>query len=144
MPTVCSTNPKSSLPAHLLGKLCGKRLWSPFVLYLLVDVGRMVPSATQVSYCLTAAVRNFPSTGLWRFDPHAVSPVCVVVAPTALELQTQSTKLSLQTLQLPSPSSLPISSSGLHSPLSRDSSNLTSLYFLTAVIISELCFNSGD
>lgn len=52
----------------------------------------MVSSATQVGYCLTAAVWDFPSTGLWRFDPQAVSPVCVVVAPTALELQANRAK----------------------------------------------------
>lgn len=46
----------------------------------------MVPSATQVGYRLTAAVWDFPSTGLGGPDPHAVSPVRVVVAPTALEL----------------------------------------------------------
>lgn len=56
---------------------------------LFVDVGRMVPSATQVSYRLTAAVWDFPSTGLGGPDPHAVSPVRVVVAPTALELLLQ-------------------------------------------------------
>lgn len=52
----------------------------------------MVSSATQVSDGLTAAVWDLPPTGLWRFDPQAVSPVRVVVAPTALELHTQRAK----------------------------------------------------
>lgn len=52
----------------------------------------MVSAATQVSYRLTAAVWHFPPIGLWRFDPQAVGPVCVVVASTALELHTHRAK----------------------------------------------------
>lgn len=77
----------------------------------------MVSSATQVSDRLTAAVWDFPPTGLWRSDPQAVGPVRVVVAPTALELYTQRAKsepagtATFFSLQPPTPSP------GLHSPL---------------------------
>lgn len=66
----------------------------------------MVSSATQVSDRLTAAVWDFPPIGLRRFDPQAVDPVCVVVAPTALELHTQRAKAEPVALQPSSPSSL--------------------------------------
>lgn len=88
----------------------------------------MVSSATQVSYCLTAAVWDFPSTGLWRFDPLAVSPVCVVVAPTALELHAQRAKAEPGSTATSSFLQPPTPSPGLHSLLQKDSSYLMGFF----------------
>lgn len=124
----------------LLYTFCDRWLWSPFALYLLVDVGRMVSSATQVSDRLTAAVWDFPPTGIWRSDPQAVGPVRVVVAPTALELHTQRAKAepastaTFFSLQPPTPNP------GLYPPLQ---TLQLSRGFVCFIIISDFCVRSS-
>lgn len=52
----------------------------------LIDIGGMVPVATELTGSFTAAIRNKPLI-VCILDPHTVSPVWEVVTATTLKLR---------------------------------------------------------